>query len=74
MVMIKKIKGRHLLVRSHTKSNRRGDLLVPDDHEFKVHVRGFGDYGYIHMGGKFMIYVPIKFIGKKVRLVMEEII
>ena len=78
MAMIKKINGRFLLTRSRAgrgESHGNGikNHIVPDDYEFNARIRGFGDYGYIHLGGKFIMFTPNQFIGKKVRLVLEEV-
>jgi len=75
MVSIKEVDGRFFVVRNHQKwvPRKLRNVFGPEDYEFKCHVHGSSTGGYIHLGGKFIMFTPNQFIGKKVRLVLEVI-
>jgi len=72
--MIKKIDGRLLLLKSYAgRGTGKNQHITKKDYQYHVYCRGFGDMGYIHLGGKQLIVIPNDLIGQEVRLVLEVI-
>ena len=73
--MIRKLEGQYLITRNYASSGKnthsKSGVIIKDDYEFKVKLKGYGDAGYFMIGERRMIDAPAELIGKTIRIKIE---